>query len=528
MRKLFVIILLVSILSPSATAQSSIRETDLHGRTLKAIDPFRKNTDVHVTAIMYFRKGDENALPEFRNFDHFELTVNGINVGPYLRKKFGGVFRFECSTIQDVWDATVIDNILDEMIEKGFRYSLRQEADLRSRRYIKLIRDHDLLLDDPELTHYAIKLLNYLAPANNPDARTFHYDVMLIQDPGCDSFMLPNGTLMLSTGLISTMHSIDEMAAVMAREIAHLILDHAIQNYHKSHFKHIILGTISTFISDLVNTFTGFHMSSSSEYYSPGTISSSDISLIDGILSAATKELGLEYTTEQDARCDMLACEILRAAGFDPNALATVLSRQRQVLHTDRKFVRSLQHYEPIELDARSRKCGIPSPEVRNAEYEKAVSGAVTAQAQMMYNEHYYENAERLIRQNMSHRIFSDDDCLVLANTLLALYDTDESCHEVLSLVSSALKMKEENVQAYRPEILALIRLGRQQEAMKELNRYDDALNVFLASKDNIKGTNLWEPYYLYVVSERGWILKTKARLRGENQDIIGRGDDAV
>jgi len=521
MRKIFFISVFLSFLATAGQAQSSKWDTDLYGVTLKDIGSFRKGTEIHISSIMFFRAGDENSLPEFSLFDHFELTVNGENVGPYINKTFSGIFRFDCSTVQNVWDATVIDNILDDMIEKGFRHNLRQEADLRSRRYIKLIKEHNLLLDDPEIQHYANQLLNRLIPGKNTDVRTFHHDIMLIQDPACDSFMFPNGTLVLSTGLLTTIHTIDELAAVMAREVAHLILDHAIQNYHISHFKQILLGSVTTFITDLINTFTGFSMSSSSEYYSPGTISTSDISLIDGIMTAATKELGLGYTREQDRQCDAIAFEILRAAGFDTDALSTVLWRQKQVLQKDRKFVRTLAGYEPIEVEDRCLKYGKPALDIHAPEYEIAISSAATTQAQMMYNEHYYPIAERLIRQNMSHHIYSDDDCIVLANTLLALYDTDDICYEVLSLVSSALEMKEGNVQAYRPRILAMIRLGRFQDALDELEKYYDALDAFLATKDNIKGTSLWEPYYLYVVSERGWILKTKAKLRGEISNAV-------
>ena len=49
---------------------------------------------------------------------------------------------------------------------------------------------------------------------------------------GC--FMLPNGTMLISTGLLCTLDSEDELAAIIANEMSHFVLDHQVNNIYRA------------------------------------------------------------------------------------------------------------------------------------------------------------------------------------------------------------------------------------------------------------------------------------------------------
>ena len=43
-------------------------------------------------------------------------------------------------------------------------------------------------------------------------------------------YMYSNGTMVIHTGLLSALHTEDELVAILSHEIAHFVLDHSVQN----------------------------------------------------------------------------------------------------------------------------------------------------------------------------------------------------------------------------------------------------------------------------------------------------------
>lgn len=486
---------------------------DLYGRTQTRLGKIKKGTDIHITNILWYKKGDKEATALCRDYDHFELSTDLSRLIPSFDRKFHGQIKFNCITTQDVWNALTINNILDRITEKGYQYNLRQEMEMKSRRYEKLLRDNGLTYDDPQLMLYLQRIYKRIRPAYLPDARTFHYDLMIIQSPAADAYMLPDGTMILTTGMITTCHTQDELAAIMIRETTHLILDHALSNYHSNHIKQIILGAVTTLVTDVINSFTGFSMSSSTNYYSSGTVSTSDISLVDGIMTATVNDMGLAYTNEQEEICDLTAKQILETSGFDSNALPTILERLTDILQNDRRYVRTLKKYQTGDLNERIKIAGIPQQSYSSKEYEKAIASVVTTQAQIFYNEHRFITAENLSRQNINNGIYTDDDCIILASSILAIHDNEDAAIEALSLTHKAQELKPENIQTYKPMILSMIRLNKTEETDSVLTEYEKKLDIFLKNKDNIRNTEWWGPLYLYTESEKNWIKRTRTEI---------------
>jgi predicted Zn-dependent protease len=84
-------------------------------------------------------------------------------------------------------------------------------------------------LDNPLLTAYLNKICVTIT-ANSPVPDIFNgYHVVILDTPEINAFATPGGHIFISYGLISAAQSEDALAAVLAHEIAHIQLKHAVQ-----------------------------------------------------------------------------------------------------------------------------------------------------------------------------------------------------------------------------------------------------------------------------------------------------------
>lgn len=58
--------------------------------------------------------------------------------------------------------------------------------------------------------------------------------VRVLKSPAPDMLMLGNDCLLVSTGMLTALDSEEELYAVMSREVAHYVLDHAIITVNKN------------------------------------------------------------------------------------------------------------------------------------------------------------------------------------------------------------------------------------------------------------------------------------------------------
>lgn len=77
-------------------------------------------------------------------------------------------------------------------------------------------------LDDPVLDAYLAGLVARLVPGLTRAAELPPVRVVVLRDPARNAFSLPHGRIFLSTGLIARLEREDEIALIVARELAHL------------------------------------------------------------------------------------------------------------------------------------------------------------------------------------------------------------------------------------------------------------------------------------------------------------------
>ncbi|MGB0678145.1 MAG: M48 family metallopeptidase [Polyangiales bacterium] len=130
-------------------------------------------------------------------------------------------------------------------------------------------------------------------------SQRWQYELVLVEDKRVNAFALPGGRMVFFTGLIEKAKRPEEVAAVMAHELAHVTERHGTRRVVQSVG---IIGALQVLLGD-----------------------------VGGIIGLAKELLALSainsYSRDQEAEADTEAVELLRQAHLDPMALATFFRR---------------------------------------------------------------------------------------------------------------------------------------------------------------------------------------------------------
>lgn len=156
-------------------------------------------------------------------------------------------------------------------------------------------------LEDPIVTDAVQRIVGRLAPHAAVEGLTF--DVHVIQSDLCNAFCLPGGTIVIYTGLLQRAASAEEVAGVLAHEMAHASLRHGLRQVTQS------IG-IAAAVNLLLGNMEGLVMAGG-EVFKLATLNS--------------------YSRSQETAADAEGVRMLTAAAIDPMSLARFFeTMQRQ------------------------------------------------------------------------------------------------------------------------------------------------------------------------------------------------------
>lgn len=153
------------------------------------------------------------------------------------------------------------------------------------------------LVNDQELTRY-INLVGKALAANSP-GQPYGWTFGIIQTEDINAFAAPSGYIFVTKGLLKQLSNEDQLAAVLAHEIAHV------------RFKHYTSVAKKQMLA---------------EYSMKSLNAGSEDSQLEAMATATTLVLarGLDKQSEFDA--DREATKLLAKTGYDPAAMADVLA----------------------------------------------------------------------------------------------------------------------------------------------------------------------------------------------------------
>lgn len=185
--------------------------------------------------------------------------------------------------------------------------SLQQEYEL-GRAWLRAFRSRVQTLDDPELQIYLEELLHDLAAHTSLDNPRL--ELVVINNPTMNAFAVPGGVVGTHTGLFRFADSEDQLASVLAHELAHLSQRHfarRVQNQRASS-----IGTMAGLLA--------------------GVILAATVGGDAGMAAITTTQAmaldnALRYSRQNEQEADRIGIETLYRAGRNPAAVSEMFER---------------------------------------------------------------------------------------------------------------------------------------------------------------------------------------------------------
>ena len=140
------------------------------------------------------------------------------------------------------------------------------------------------------------------------DRQELVYSFAVLDEDGVNAFSLPGGYVFVFRELVEKVKSDDELAGVIAHEIAHIVARHAVKRFE---------GGLGLQLVQLATLAAGRSAAAKG-------------------LTVAGHTTQLAYARQDELDADRLAVKYLQAAGFDPKAVISFLETLQKV-HADRQ-----------------------------------------------------------------------------------------------------------------------------------------------------------------------------------------------
>lgn len=169
-------------------------------------------------------------------------------------------------------------------------------------------------LNDPGLNAYAQKVAQAVALASDRPSTYKGYHVQVLASDEINAFAAPGGFIFVTKGILELVRSEDELAGVLAHEVAHIAKKHGLK-------------TIQT--SRLTSAFTILG-SEAAKNYTPQQVSQLTTAFEGAVDDVVNKLVVNGYSRDKEYEADKFGAQYARAANYDPGALKGFLERMEK------------------------------------------------------------------------------------------------------------------------------------------------------------------------------------------------------
>jgi len=386
----------------------------------------------------------------------------------------------------------------------NWRYENRQLLHEAAHEYLVNLEIQNVLYTDPELEDYLYQLVYKIHPKAFPSQQKIHLNVKIIRSLIPEAFSFTNGTILISTGMLTMIHSEDELVAILAREIAHLTLDHNIKTYTALQTKRTIAAIVGTgaYIASSINSLNKGDNYFEADYL--GSVIGAGSELLSyGILSA----LGVGYNRSRIYKADEIAQEWMAKNQYNPYALVQVIRRLQffetryrgtnLALSENRFFLRN--RFENI-LENKKYKLSPHNVKLMptDVNYDTQISECLKTNSKLLVADEVYSEAIPYLDRAIQSNWTSGETYLLKAIALRHTKYSKEANLEILSLLDQA----NENAVAELPWIwsekgLIHLRLKENEEALNAFSEFDQFY------KDVQTETPIWAQKMIVKLTQR-------------------------
>ncbi|MDR2745329.1 MAG: M48 family metalloprotease, partial [Desulfovibrio sp.] len=184
--------------------------------------------------------------------------------------------------------------------------TIKDEKEM-GRKFDAMIRSNLSVIDDPEVRQYVMSLTDRLVRAMPKQPYSFNSSVIL--NNALNAFAVPGGYIYVFSGLIMNFDSEDELAGVMAHELAHVTQRHVASRLERAQF--VTLGSLLLAVAGIAAGGSG-----------GGAVAVSAMS--------AGQAAMLNYSRLDETDADQIGLQYLVAAGYPPGGMVNGFKVLRQ------------------------------------------------------------------------------------------------------------------------------------------------------------------------------------------------------
>ncbi|WP_299579547.1 M48 family metallopeptidase [uncultured Sunxiuqinia sp.] len=508
--------LMVVLTISSTNAQDVYVRLDVAGSALKKISKDIQEGDQFEALIL---KGmadntSNSGYPTRKNVVSV-IKTNGEVLDFDYSKKFEEDLNLTI-TPESFWTVKALQaRVYNDIIEAGFQYDVRNYLEEESLDYLSYLSNQDAFVNDAVIKDYlqSIFLKIYQKPIN--DGRLGQLDIRILKNNEPYAAILPNGTALISIGLLNLVNTEEELTAVLAHETAHFILDHAVKNINLE-LKKQKRAEFWAGVTSVAVAATATYASVNHDIYVDPSIISTSAALAYTISSQISERVGLKYSREQEMAADNCAAELMEYLGYNKDALGSVLSKLKDYYYYTGNFKVFSDEGTHPNISYRIENVGIPEIEYRDTDFDKKISDLLTQGAYYEYSKSHFQTCEKLLWRNIKSGAATEEDYILMALVNLAQYNTSEKYAESLNFLEKANQLGiNPDYQTFKVESLIHLRKNDELAAINALSRYQTELQEHLNSIDlNLLTSNNWMDLNSRLNDELIWTKKMLFKMK--------------
>ena len=374
-------------------------------------------------------------------------------------------YRFIPENIESLWQKKILESgVYENILKSGYSYDRRYNMEELMKDYLSQAEKNNSFFIDSYLEARLYAILRKVYPVRHTDRRPGVLSLRILSNITPDAWVGPDGTMIISTGMISALNGEDELMALMAQEVAHFALDHHLVNYSNT--------------------------------------------LMAGVIPA----LGnlIRYSTEQELEADRCACDVLGMYGLNPSVLGSALSNVIAFGELmGNYYLGTTTGFFP---DAATRAVSYSGKVSEiSADFDKLIAPVISYNAYSAYNQSQYLLCRRLLERNIASGEASADEMVLLSQAMMNWSGSDAGDEEALAVIRSVTTgMTAPPTVAFKQEALLLMRMGRFSDAGNTLHRYEEALSGDEQMYRSMPGDQ--SRMLEYLASEKEWVARTLKR----------------
>ena len=198
-----------------------------------------------------------------------------------------------------------------------FSITIQEEEEL-SKEFLRVVEKQFEFIKDPFVIGYVNKIGNNIL--SGLPTQPFKYHFYIVKEHVYNAFATPAGHIFINSGLLEAFDNEEELAGILAHEIAHVVSRHISQNVDRS--PKIGLATLAGIAAGI--------------FIGAGGAAALGNAVVVGSM-AAGQSASLAFSREDEMQADQLALDYLYRAGYSAKGLLTAMQliRSKQWIGTD-------------------------------------------------------------------------------------------------------------------------------------------------------------------------------------------------